>query len=63
VDQAAKIQVVEMIAMRVSSLLKGSRCGVLAPLSFTADNNVQYFDRVWVRITINNVGDVVGNVR
>jgi len=63
VDQAAKIQVVKVVVMRGSRLLNGNRCGVLVPLSFTADNNVQYFDRVWVRITINNVGDVVGNVR
>jgi len=43
-------------------MLNWSRCGVLAVVSLTANSGVQYFDWLWLSITMNSVEDVIRSV-
>ena len=62
VDGAVVSQVVRVIVMGESRSLNWSRCGVLAVLSLAANSGVQYFDWLWLSITMNSVEDAIGNV-
>jgi len=60
--QRRATQVARELGMGKRWLLKGVRCGVLSPLSFTDNGIVRYFDHAWMKQATDIVEGRRGNV-